>query len=96
MDKLTAIVGSLIELDRTDAAYVSRPLLAVVKLWIELPPNEQTSRLPELRDALQDGLDVDFTGTKWEAEWLANGKVCRCNACVTAREALEAIQIWEE
>jgi pyruvate-ferredoxin/flavodoxin oxidoreductase len=39
--------------------------------------------------ALEEGLDVDLTGTQWEAEWLANGKVCVCEACHLAREILK-------
>ncbi|MCL2495686.1 MAG: pyruvate:ferredoxin (flavodoxin) oxidoreductase [Oscillospiraceae bacterium] len=34
--------------------------------------------------ALED--EADLTGTEWEAEWLANGKVCACEACTLARE----------
>jgi hypothetical protein len=93
IDKVKAEISLLIELNRIDEAYVSRPLLTFIKLWDEMLPDEQTFRLTELSDALKDGLDIDFTGTQWEAEWLANGKVCRCKACVTARNALEAIRI---
>jgi pyruvate-ferredoxin/flavodoxin oxidoreductase len=39
--------------------------------------------------ALQEGLDVDLTGTQWEAEWIKNGRVCRCEACTSAREILD-------
>ncbi|MDR0883335.1 MAG: hypothetical protein LBN05_01810 [Oscillospiraceae bacterium] len=41
--------------------------------------------------ALEDGLDMDFTGTQWEAEWLANNKVCPCKACIIARDCLKLI-----
>jgi hypothetical protein len=93
IDKVKAKISLLIELDRKDEAYVSRPLLTFIKLWDEMPLDEQTFRLTELRDALKDGLDIDFTGTQWEAEWLANGKVCQCKACETARNALDEIRI---
>jgi len=39
--------------------------------------------------ALEDGLDVDLTGTEWEKEWIENGKVCKCEACVLAAEILK-------
>ena len=40
-----------------------------------------------------DGLDVDLTGTQWEAEWLADGKVFQCDACKVARECLADIEV---
>lgn len=39
--------------------------------------------------ALQDGIDVDLTGTEWEEEWVKNGKVCTCEACTLARDILK-------
>jgi pyruvate-ferredoxin/flavodoxin oxidoreductase len=39
--------------------------------------------------ALEDGIDVDLTGTQWEAEWIKNGRVCPCEACTLAREILK-------
>ncbi|MEG2252069.1 MAG: pyruvate:ferredoxin (flavodoxin) oxidoreductase, partial [Clostridia bacterium] len=37
----------------------------------------------------KEGIDVDLTGTEWEKDWLANGKVCACEACTLAREVIK-------
>jgi len=37
---------------------------------------------------LVDRQDYDFTGTQWEKEWLANGNVRHCVACVAARKCI--------
>ncbi|MEG1775602.1 MAG: thiamine pyrophosphate-dependent enzyme, partial [Clostridia bacterium] len=37
----------------------------------------------------KEGIDVDLTGTEWEKDWLANGKVCSCEACTLAREVIK-------
>jgi len=44
---------------------------------------------------LIDGQDCDFTGTQWEKEWLADGKVCHCIACVAARKCISDIKLME-
>ncbi len=37
--------------------------------------------------ACEDG--IDLSGTEYEAKWLANNKICDCDACKLAREVLE-------
>ena len=39
--------------------------------------------------ACREGIDVDLTGTEYEAAWLANGKKCPCEACTLAREVID-------
>ena len=41
----------------------------------------------KLLAACKDG--VDLSGTEYEAQWLANGKVCDCEACTLAREVID-------
>ena len=43
----------------------------------------------KLLAACRDGIDVDPTGTEYEAAWLANGKKCPCEACTLAREVID-------
>ena len=92
MKVLTSKIESLVNLEATDTGYVSRPLLAYATKWLAFSEEEKRSTLPELKASLTDGLDIDFTGTQWEEEWLANGKVCKCNACEIARESLLIIE----
>ena len=92
MKTLIAKIENLVNLEATDTGYVSRPLLAYATKWLTLSDEEKRSALPELETSLTDGLDIDFTGTQWEEEWLANGKVCKCNACEIARECLQIIE----
>jgi pyruvate-ferredoxin/flavodoxin oxidoreductase len=40
--------------------------------------------------ALEEGINVDLTGTQWEEEWIANGRVCSCEACTLARKILKS------
>ena len=47
--------------------------------------------IPALLAELIDGQDCDFTNTQWEKEWLADGKVCHCIACVAARKCISDI-----
>ena len=42
----------------------------------------------KLLKACEEGIDVDLTGTEYEAAWLANGKKCPCDACTLAREVI--------
>ncbi|MDR1754900.1 MAG: pyruvate:ferredoxin (flavodoxin) oxidoreductase [Eubacterium sp.] len=37
---------------------------------------------------LEEGTNPDLSGTEWEKDWIANGKVCGCDACVAGREVL--------
>jgi hypothetical protein len=90
MDKLLKGVMRLAALERACRGLVSRPLLACLNEWLALADKFQDT--PRLNAALADGLDVDFTGTRWETEWLDNGKVCYCEACVIVRERLADIE----
>jgi hypothetical protein len=92
MNDLILKVETLAELDRTDSAYVSRPLLAYISKWLAFTNEEKRTTVTDLKTSLTDGLDIDFTGTQWEEEWLANGKVCKCKACDAARECLQIIE----
>ncbi len=58
--------------------------------WLEIMNDAEGSRLAgeKLIAACRDGIDVDLTGTDWEAEWIKNGKTCHCPACTAAREVL--------
>lgn len=96
LDSLIEHIQELINLDVTNSAYVSKPLLKYVLQWIELDRNAKTREIANLKAALLDGLDVDFTGTQWEAEWCANGKVCKCKACEVARKCVADIEEMEK
>ena len=61
------------------------------KEWLEKMDDADGSREAgeKLLAACKDGVDVDLTGTEWEKDWLANGKVCPCDACTLARKVIE-------
>ena len=92
MNDLISKVENFAELDRTESAYVSRPLLAYIAKWLSSSDETKSKTMAELKSALEDGIDIDFTGTQWEKEWLANGKICKCKACDAARECLQIIE----
>ena len=58
------------------------------KEWLEKMDDAEGSKEAgkKLLAACEDG--TDLTGTPYEAEWLANGKVCKCEACTLAREVI--------
>ncbi|NLO49331.1 MAG: pyruvate:ferredoxin (flavodoxin) oxidoreductase [Clostridiales bacterium] len=70
--------------------YCSAQLKEAGKAWLDAmnDANESKKAGDALVDACRDGINVNLTGTQWEAEWLANGRVCRCDACDLAREVL--------
>ena len=85
---------------REKLADTVRKLIAVEYCWDEIKKAGQ-EWLDNMNDAegskaagkkllaaCKEGVDVDLTGTQWEAEWLANGKVCKCEACTLAREVI--------
>ena len=83
--RLAQLTEELIALDYCDEA-----LKTAGKKWLETM-EDSTANATAAQDyikALEDGIDVDLTGTQWEAEWLANGKVCTCEACAKARAIL--------
>jgi lactoylglutathione lyase len=92
-DELIAEVQKLVNLETEHPGLVSRPLLKYLTQWLNpiADRNKFKTYLPNLKTALEDGLDIDFTGTQWEAEWLANGKVCKCKACTIARDCIAMI-----
>ncbi|NLL38351.1 MAG: pyruvate:ferredoxin (flavodoxin) oxidoreductase [Clostridiales bacterium] len=83
--KLEDVVRKLIEVE-----YCSEKLKEAGKAWLDAMDDGKTSKIAgaALIEACKDGIDVDLTGTQWEAEWLANGRVCQCEACDLAREVL--------
>ena len=92
MDKLIQHIKYLANLASTKSAYVSKPLLRYILRWIDLDMNDKKAEMGVLYSTLRDGLDIDFTGTQWEAEWLSNGKVCNCKACDMARICIADIE----
>ena len=85
---------------REKLADTVRKLIAVDYCWDEIKKAGQ-EWLDNMNDAegskaagkkllalCKEGVDVDLTGTQWEAEWLANGKKCPCEACTLAREVI--------
>jgi hypothetical protein len=97
MDKLTADIQTLIEIEMNHPGLLSAPLLNKIKEWISLENDEaKKAAMPTLFIELVDGQDCDFTGTRWEKEWLADGKVCHCIACVAARKCISDIRIMSK
>jgi hypothetical protein len=92
-DELFNEIQALVELESEHPGLVSRPLLCFAEQW--LLSEDRQERVSELCAALEDGLDVDFMGTQWEAEWLADGKVCKCKACTITRSCVALIEIVE-
>jgi len=88
LNELIVDVQSLLD----TGTYISKPLLKFVNEWLTLTDGEKADNIPSLHIALVDGLDCDFTGTQWEEEWLANGKVCLCAACEAARKCISTIE----
>ncbi|NLJ15674.1 MAG: pyruvate:ferredoxin (flavodoxin) oxidoreductase [Clostridiales bacterium] len=70
--------------------YCTDKLKEAGKYWLETANDSSLNKIATAAfvEALKDGIDVDLTGTEWEAEWLANGKVCACEACTLARGIL--------
>jgi GNAT superfamily N-acetyltransferase len=93
MNNLIDEVKKLSGLEIEHPGLVSRPLLRFIGDWLNPIANgeKSTLHLTKLRAALEEGLNVDFTGTKWESEWLANDKVCDCKACKIARNCISRL-----
>jgi len=85
-ERLVRKAKALIEIEYTYA-----PLKEAAQKWLDTlnDGDANNEAAHEFVSALQDGLNVDLTGTEWEAEWLKNGKVCKCDACNLAREILQ-------
>ncbi|MEG2659412.1 MAG: pyruvate:ferredoxin (flavodoxin) oxidoreductase [Oscillospiraceae bacterium] len=71
-------------------AWCDAPLKAAGQKWLDSREDAAACEIAtrEYITALENGIDVDLTGTEHESEWLASGKVCQCDACVKAREIL--------
>ncbi len=63
--------------------------------WLDRMNDGEASKLAgtKLLAACRAGIDVDLTGTEWEADWLANGKQCPCEACALARRVIEGADL---
>ena len=96
MNRLILHIQELVNLASTKSAYVSKPLLRYILRWIGLDMNGKKAEIEVLKSTLKDGLDIDFTGTQWEAEWLLNSKVCKCKACEAARICIADIEQMEK
>jgi pyruvate-ferredoxin/flavodoxin oxidoreductase len=83
-EKLADQVKALIAVDYTDEG-----VKTAGKAWLDVINDGNASKAASeaFVKALEDGLDL--TGAEWEAGWIANGKVCGCDACTLAREILE-------
>lgn len=93
INKLITDVQKLMEIESMHPNLVSTPLLEYVENWLTLDDTAKATVIPSLLSVLIDGQDCDFTGTQWEKEWLADGKVCHCIACVAARKCISDIKL---
>ncbi|MDR1669744.1 MAG: pyruvate:ferredoxin (flavodoxin) oxidoreductase, partial [Oscillospiraceae bacterium] len=85
-EKLAEEIRKMIAVD-----YCVDELKKAGQAWLDAMNDGEASKAASaaLIAACEDGLDVDLTGTQWEAEWLANGKKCVCEACTGARYVME-------
>ncbi len=90
-ERAAELVEKMIAVD-----YCDPDLKAAGKKWLETMEDSEASKVSSaaLIKALEEGVDVDLTGTQWEKEWLAGGKVCRCEVCDLARELLEMKDVF--
>ncbi|MCD7774715.1 MAG: pyruvate:ferredoxin (flavodoxin) oxidoreductase, partial [Clostridiales bacterium] len=88
-----ALRDSLLEKTKALVAvgHVYAPLKEAAQAWIDTYDDGEANQTATKAyvAALEDGINVDLTGTPYEKEWLANGKVCTCEACTLAREILK-------
>ena len=58
--------------------------------WLDNMDDAEGSRNAgkKLLAACEDGIDLTGVGAPYEDEWLANGKICKCEACTLAREVI--------
>ncbi len=85
-EKLAQTVEKLIAVE-----YAEDAIKEAGKEWLAGMDNAEASKAAaeKLLAACKNGVDVDLTGTEWEAEWLKNGKVCTCEACSLAYEVIK-------
>ena len=83
-DKLAETVKKLIAVDWAQPA-----IKEAGAEWLEKMNDAEGSKAAgeKLLAACKDG--IDLSGTEYEAQWLANGKKCYCEACTLAREVIE-------
>ncbi|MCL2013810.1 MAG: pyruvate:ferredoxin (flavodoxin) oxidoreductase [Oscillospiraceae bacterium] len=84
-DRLAVATKELISVD-----YCTDKLKESGQKWLDTYYSGAENKLAtdEYIKWLEDGINVDLTGTEWEAEWLANDKKCTCDACKLARKIL--------
>ncbi|MDR1687489.1 MAG: pyruvate:ferredoxin (flavodoxin) oxidoreductase [Clostridiales bacterium] len=84
-ERLVQKVKKLIEIDFT---YDGTKQAA--QKWLDTleDGNTNSAAAAELVASLEDSAYPDLTGTEWEADWIANGKLCGCPACTLGREIL--------
>ncbi len=92
MDMLIADVRKLLAIEAAHPNLLSTALLEHINKWLLLDEAEKTAAILSLHSELVDGQDCDLTGTPWEEEWLADGRVCHCIACVAARKCVSDIK----
>ena len=83
-ERLAETVRKMIAVEYCDAA-----LKEAGAEWLEKMDDGEASKAAaaKLLDACKCGLDM--TGTKWEKEWVKNGRKCDCDACAPAQEVLD-------
>ncbi|MEG2930447.1 MAG: pyruvate:ferredoxin (flavodoxin) oxidoreductase, partial [Ruthenibacterium sp.] len=74
--------------------YCDAPLKEAGQKWLDSVDDADAcaQATPAFVEALKNGLDVDLTGTEFEAAWIKDGKICQCDACKKAREILSKQQ----
>jgi len=84
--RLAGLTKQLIAVD-----YATDSLKTAAQKWLDTlsSSEENPAATNAFIAALEDGINVDLTGTQWEAEWLKNNKICICEACTLAREILK-------
>ena len=82
---------ALLDVEKEHPGIVDAPLLEYSKEWLSYDYEEKAATVETLKSKLVDGQDVDLTGTEWEADWLADGKVCNCPACTIVRKCITDI-----
>jgi len=94
MDELTADIQKLVEIEAAHPDLLSTPLLKRITEWLGIDNDDmKAAGIVVLLSELIDGQDCWHMGTPWEKEWLADGKVCHCIACVAARKCVSDIKL---
>ena len=85
-EKLADTVRAMIAVE-----YCSAAIKEAGAEWLEKMNDAEGSKEAgaKLLAACKDGIDLTGVGAPYEDEWLANGKVCKCEACTLARKVIE-------